>query len=133
MPHKDPEVRAQYHREYAKAHKEELQAYRNKYRAEHAEEEKNWQNTYRSNTVNKRKDSVRYYRYGLDSTRYNEMLDLQGSCCAICDKPFIKTPHVDHCHATGKVRGLLCGPCNTGLGVYEKKHTLFKKYLDEHQ
>ena len=40
-------------------------------------------------------------------------------------------PHIDHCHMTGKIRGLLCGPCNTGLGVYEKKKDLFKRYLNE--
>lgn len=40
----------------------------------------------------------------------------QRNACAICISPFTKTPHMDHCHDTGTVRGLLCGRCNTAEG-----------------
>ena len=59
--------------------------------------------------------------YGFESyANILEMKDAQKGCCAICAKPF-KTPmhtHVDHCHTTKVVRGLLCPPCNHGLGFF---------------
>jgi len=46
----------------------------------------------------------------------------QAQRCALCDRPIQgKNEHADHCHATGKPRGLLCSRCNTALGVYEKR------------
>lgn len=44
------------------------------------------------------------------------MLDKQSGLCAICKGVFIGSPCVDHDHATGKVRGLLCLKCNFGIG-----------------
>jgi len=58
--------------------------------------------------------------YGLTTDQYNDLLAVQNNSCAICKSPdpFDRWGrfHVDHDHATGKVRGLLCGNCNTGLG-----------------
>jgi hypothetical protein len=61
--------------------------------------------------------------YGISYEDYTKMQELQGNCCAICgsleslnkrtDRFF-----VDHCHTTGKVRGLLCSKCNHGLGLF---------------
>lgn len=57
-------------------------------------------------------------RYGLTSTEYDQMLESQDSMCAGCGDPFgDTTPHVDHDHETGRVRGLLCGSCNKTLGM----------------
>lgn len=57
--------------------------------------------------------------YGITSKDYDRMSEKQGGVCAICKKPE-KSKNgrlcVDHCHLTGKVRGLLCGNCNTGIG-----------------
>lgn len=47
------------------------------------------------------------------------MLSAQGGTCAICKSPDPKGKgkfHVDHCHSTGRVRGLLCHACNLALG-----------------
>ncbi len=64
---------------------------------------------------------TRLRRYGLTETAYREMLLQQGNACALCRRPPLgKSLAVDHDHATGKVRGLLCLPCNVGLGQYEK-------------
>jgi hypothetical protein len=57
-------------------------------------------------------------RYGISRADYDALLARQGGVCAICAKPPEKTLSVDHCHATGKVRGLLCRQCNFGLGCY---------------
>jgi len=59
-------------------------------------------------------------KYGITPDQFNELLDAQGGKCACCGTT---EPHgranrfcVDHCHTTGKMRGLLCSTCNTGLG-----------------
>lgn len=57
----------------------------------------------------------------------------QKENCAICKKPN-KRLHVDHCHSTGKVRGLLCYNCNNGLGRFKDNKTYLldaASYLDQ--
>lgn len=50
---------------------------------------------------------------------YADLLELQGGRCAICRRwPGKRRLAVDHCHATGTVRGLLCMRCNAGLGLF---------------
>lgn len=62
------------------------------------------------------------WKYGLTEGQYKEMLSSQGGGCAICGT---KEPGgrggygylmIDHCHTTGKIRGLLCNGCNRALG-----------------
>jgi hypothetical protein len=63
-----------------------------------------------------------YFRqtYGLDIEQVDVMFAAQGSRCAACGDDSIATNtkkrHVDHCHVTGRVRGVLCRPCNLALG-----------------
>lgn len=58
--------------------------------------------------------------YGITLEIYFEMLQAQGRACLICRSSFdeINKPHVDHCHTTGAVRGILCRWCNQGLGMF---------------
>lgn len=60
------------------------------------------------------------YRYGITLDDYKQMLSGQDGRCAICGSRETKSQHkylyVDHCHKTGKVRGLLCYHCNSTLG-----------------
>lgn len=53
--------------------------------------------------------------YGITRDQYIDMMLEQDNCCGICEKPMLKR-NVDHDHNDGRVRGLLCTPCNTGLG-----------------
>lgn len=55
-------------------------------------------------------------RYGITEDERNEMEQQQEGLCAICGDA--TSLHVDHCHETGKVRALLCGSCNRGLGMF---------------
>lgn len=55
--------------------------------------------------------------YGLTPEGFDTLLEAQNMACAGCLEPFNTTPLVDHCHVTGKVRGLLCKSCNTTLGM----------------
>lgn len=60
-------------------------------------------------------------RYGLSGDQVMALLELQGGRCAICTRPieFRSTGHVDHDHKTGRVRGVLCGPCNRAIGLLQ--------------
>lgn len=59
-------------------------------------------------------------RYSLSRDAFYALLGEQGGRCAICLKHMPKgTAVVDHCHDTGIVRGLLCAPCNLGLGHFK--------------
>jgi len=60
--------------------------------------------------------------------KYLEELDKQKGKCKICGCEMNK-PQVDHDHKTGKYRGILCIPCNNGLGIFEKNKSLFEIYL----
>lgn len=59
-------------------------------------------------------------RYGMTVDQFRSMTEQQGGVCAICRRR-AKTPrlHVDHCHTTGAVRGLLCEKCNVALGLFD--------------
>jgi Recombination endonuclease VII len=57
--------------------------------------------------------------YGLTAEDYLRMLTVQNGACAICKQKSHEKLCVDHCHVTGKVRGLLCRKCNSGLGFYD--------------
>ena len=59
-------------------------------------------------------------KYGITTEQYEELLAAQDYCCALCGSDDPKTSYgfaVDHCHATGRLRGLLCFSCNKALGM----------------
>jgi len=66
--------------------------------------------------------------YGLTEQAYAEMLNQQGGTCAICKvEPGGKRLAIDHCHESGKVRGLLCQECNHGLGKFRDSLSLLER------
>jgi hypothetical protein len=69
--------------------------------------------------------------YGISLEQYESMLSAQNGVCAICEAPPLGSRPlvVDHCHRSGRVRALLCGPCNTQLGAYEKLRAQATAYL----
>ena len=75
--------------------------------------------------------------YGIGVKEYNQMFIEQGGCCKICNAHQSEMKRglaVDHCHVTGKIRGLLCSNCNTSLGKFKDDVELLKKaikYLEE--
>ena len=70
--------------------------------------------------------------YGITYEDFLALLERQGGVCAICatDAPRGKNWHVDHCHDTNAVRGILCGPCNTGLGHFRDDPDRLRKAID---
>ena len=80
-------------------------------------------------------------RYNITSEKYTEMLISQGGVCAICEQKEtvqhntsnrVQKLAVDHCHVTGKVRGLLCQDCNRGIAKFHDDTKILEnaiKYL----
>lgn len=66
--------------------------------------------------------------YGLSEKAYQKILKRQGGGCATCGSK-TKKLHVDHDHATGKVRGLLCGPCNRAIGLIYDSPKIARKIV----
>lgn len=118
MPHKDPAAQKEYQKAYAKR--------RSEYKKKTAKEwrEANPKGHWASHLKN---------RYGLTLTDYQQLVKRQGNKCAIC---FSKKPggrgrwHVDHDHASGKVRGLLCQHCNLGLGHFRDNPLFLASAID---
>ena len=102
MPYKNREQANAYHREYRKTHPRKEEYYHLKCR--------------------KLKE-----RYGITREDYDDMFKNQNGVCAICLKPekaqqgnkSVWELAVDHCHKTGKVRGLLCNKCNRAIGYLD--------------
>jgi hypothetical protein len=73
----------------------------------------------RKSAYNKKRHLER--KYGITQSDWDAMYVAQGGVCAICKVPGRVGKHgklaVDHCHATGRVRGLLCTPCNISIGI----------------
>lgn len=81
----------------------------------------------------RRKRDERILReYGLTADELAALMKAQDGRCAICRRPpdgrangqarpdTAPRLHVDHCHTTGRVRGLLCGACNTAIGLLKE-------------
>jgi hypothetical protein len=80
-------------------------------------------------------------RYGITAVEYDKMFEEQNGVCAICEQPEKSYQRdgapsslaIDHCHDTGKIRGLLCHHCNRGIGFLQDSAEIVLKaavYLD---
>lgn len=62
------------------------------------------------------RDSTRKYVYGCSGAEVRRLLDAQNHACPGCGLKIDERAHVDHCHTTNRVRGVLCPRCNKALG-----------------
>lgn len=81
---------------------------------------------------------IRSY-YKINENEYRNLYEQQKGLCAICGRPELKRRNtmlcVDHDHTTGKVRGLLCGTCNSAIGYFEDNPDYLRSaisYLEQH-
>lgn len=118
-------------KKYKENRKEQQKQYRNANKQKRNEYLKEWG---KNNPEKKRAQKYRF-RYGIDLQDYEVMLKSQENCCKICGSKETNRKNteyfaVDHCHETGKVRGLLCYNCNSGLGKFKDNPELLEKAID---
>jgi hypothetical protein len=122
MGFKTKEAALAYHKRWRDANKAHCAEYRKRYRG-------------------KRGPAHRRDRYGLSPEDFNRMVDEQNGRCMLCmnipdgDGP-MGVLHVDHDHATGSVRDLLCQKCNKALGGFQDDTGLLARaiwYLQRHR
>lgn len=70
-------------------------------------------------------ERLRYMKYGVSKEQFDNMIAAQENQCAICSQPNAKRALcIDHDHKTGEIRGLLCDPCNKGIGFFNDRPEL---------
>lgn len=79
----------------------------------------------------KERDWALRRRYGITLEQFRYIFDYQGKRCALCrsDKSDKNNFVVDHCHKTGKIRGILCSYCNRALGMFKDSPEVLEKAI----
>jgi len=95
---------------YAKYKSENLEKIKAQARVNTAEWYKNNPDAPRANLLK---------RYGLTQQIFDELVEVRGGLCDICQLKPDTLLHIDHDHQTKLIRGLLCNRCNTGLGLFK--------------
>lgn len=128
---KDVEAYREKKREYAKTpeerikRREYMRAWREKNREQHNRLCRESHHRNRHKHEEKRRNSYYQKTHGIGKAQYDIIAERQGYACQLCGKVLrgiLKNSklHVDHDHASGRLRGLLCVVCNTSLGWAEK-------------
>ncbi len=86
-----------------------------KWRRAHPQTARSWERRWRANNQEYQVERDALRKYGLSAEDHKQMISQQRGRCLICREE--KKLEIDHCHDTGKVRGLLCHNCNTGVGM----------------
>lgn len=118
---KQREKKKQYRQQNSEKERERKKIYRQK----NAEKIRDKNKIYRKVNAEKIRDRILKYKYGISLEEYNLMFERQNGCCLICKEQPKKGLVVDHSHNTGKVRGLLCNDCNTGIGLLKETPQFF--------
>jgi hypothetical protein len=101
--------------------------YQRKYRVRNKDRIKGLQLEWRKDPVNKMSERVR--RLGLSEYLIPLIMKHSGLCDICGDPPHWKTLHIDHDHATGFFRGMLCMHCNQGVGKFKDDPSLLTKAI----
>lgn len=76
---------------------------------------------------NRTKDKEAAKRYNITLNEYDKLIK-ENCNCQICGIE-LQNPHIDHDHITGKVRGVLCKKCNTGIGMLQDNVNILKNAI----
>ncbi len=104
---KDKEKVREYNKQYQQNNREKVLALRKDYRVRNKD------------ALPQLRREANLKQYGLSTEQFEDMCKAQNGLCKICRQPpngRWKTLVVDHCHTTGRIRGLLCSNCNLAVG-----------------
>ena len=110
-----------------------MRLWREKNREKHNQQSKESQHRNKYKHIDRNRNAHLLRMYGITLEDKNKMIALQNNKCLICEKEFknSRSTHLDHCHITGKVRGILCHVCNTKLAWYETYSNNIVNYLNK--
>jgi hypothetical protein len=120
-------------REYRKNNPEKAKELDKKRGSKYREKSKNIRKIYYEKNKDKFKDKAIFRKFGISLDDYNKMFEKQKGCCIICNKHQIEfdiSLAIDHCHKTGKIRGLLCSYCNMGIGLLGENVKTLEKAIE---
>jgi hypothetical protein len=97
--------------------------------------QESWYNKKVSNRKASRKQNWKLTNVDMNEVTYNQLRESQDFKCAICnthESDFSRNQQlvVDHCHSTGRIRGLLCYRCNLGLGNFQDSLDMLLKAVE---
>lgn len=72
----------------------------------------------------------RIKKYDLNEDEFTDLINFSKDRCNICDAALENHGHIDHCHKTNHVRGLLCGKCNTAIGSFRDDAALLSRAIE---
>jgi hypothetical protein len=108
----------EYRRAWQKKNRAKCAEYSAKWRRDNPEKARQAEKKWRDKNSDPRRHKRLQTRYGVTLEQYEVVLKRQSGVCAICNETSRdgRRLAVDHCHYTGKIRGLLCFHCNTAVG-----------------
>lgn len=125
---KDPQRALDANREWRGKNREKSREYGRNYHARNAEKVRARVKKFRD-SVPREEEYLREIkrRHGLTPDAFKSMGDSQSWQCAICASNISSGAHLDHCHATNRVRGLLCRSCNLALGGFKDRPEVLRQ------
>lgn len=128
------EYQARYRAKYPNRLRKAAAEYRAANPGKHKELKQRWYRDNKEKSCESSRVSAMARKYGLTQEQWDELFLSQGRKCAnvMCPRvqPTGKNWHVDHCHKTGKVRGILCGHCNTAIGFSGDSPSILRGLAD---
>ncbi len=123
---------SEYNKKYREKNKENILKREKLYREENKEKMNENNTSYRKKNPDYHRAHMLKSCYNITIEDWDNMFAKQAGCCEICGihQSAIKTTLcVDHCHNTGKVRGLLCIKCNTAIGSLNDDVSILEKAI----